>query len=307
MVIPELRNLTVGRLKQILVIKVDEGVVPVGGIGATYEERSSTHGHNVTRFANIQKTARKKTGTPVYAVQVPFRYKEFYVWIGTLGYHLRIAVILLSQTCRTGSVTALLLVVVQAHIIKIAAAPVNKLLVLLESAAGNDLDRGVYLAHLRTELAYGSLVLDYAHLPHLVVNLPVFHIVRRRMSVGRTLGTPLSGGRLIAIAQPVKSILQYSFVLALRTVKAHSYHNDRLGIDLPTKTYEFIGAETVLVIVHPHPVRPAYPLLLRTYSPFPVVLGNIAAAGPSEAGGMKLLYSLQNIGTESSCIQSPLG
>ena len=73
MVVPELGNLTVGGLEQILIVEIDKGVVPVGGIGTAYEQCRSTHRHYVASFAHIEETTREETGSPVDAVKIPFR------------------------------------------------------------------------------------------------------------------------------------------------------------------------------------------------------------------------------------------
>ena len=96
---------------------------------------------------------------------------------------------------------------VQAEIVKVLAATLDKLLILLESTACNDFDGGVYLAHCFAEITHTLLIAVDTHLPHLIVNLPVLHVVRFWMSIRGTLRTPFIGGRSIAVAQPVDRIL----------------------------------------------------------------------------------------------------
>ena len=170
---------------------------------------------------------------------------------------------------------------VQTQVVKVIAAALDELLILAESATGDNLDGWVYLAHLGTKVAHALLITVDTHFPHLVVYLPVFHIVRFRMSVGSTLRTPFVSGRGIAVAQPVKRILKNAVILVGRTFKLDTHYDDRLGIDLTAEAYEFIGAEAVLVIVHPHPVCPPLTVLLRADAPLPVVLCHIAAAWPA--------------------------
>ena len=71
MVVPKLCHLTVRRLEHILVIEVDEGVVPVRGICTTNEQRRCTHRHHITSLARIQEATGKETSSPVDAIQVP--------------------------------------------------------------------------------------------------------------------------------------------------------------------------------------------------------------------------------------------
>ena len=122
------------------------------------------------------------------------------------------------------------------------------------------------------------------------------------MSVGGTLRTPLVGGGGIAVAQPVHSILENAVVLVGWTLKLDAYYDNRLAVDLAAEADKLIGAEAVLVIIHPHPVCPALTLLLRANAPFPVVLRHVTATRPAQAGGVQLLHGLQDIRTESAQI-----
>ena len=124
------------------------------------------------------------------------------------------------------------------------------------------------------------------------------------MTVGRAHTAPLACSRLVAICHPVARVLEYLFVLRFRTVKAHAHHNHRFGVDFTAEAYELIRAEAVLVVVHPHPVRPALPLLLRAYAPFPVVLGHISSSRPAQTGRVQILYRLENIRPESAQLAS---
>ena len=180
------------------------------------------------------------------------------------------------------------------------ADALDELLILAESAASDDFDLRVYLPHRAAEVAHTFLIAVDSHLPHLIVNLPILHVVRFWMSVCGTLRTPLIRSRSITIAQPVDRILKNLVVLLGRTFELHAYHDDRLRIHLTAEMYELIGAEAVLVVVHPHPVSPTLTVLLRANAPFPVVLRHVAAAGPSQTGGMQFLHGLQDVGAESA-------
>ena len=120
------------------------------------------------------------------------------------------------------------------------------------------------------------------------------------MSVCSAYTSPLSCSRFIAICHPIYSILKNSRSFRLRTVEAHRNHNYRFCIDLTAESDELVSTEAVLVIIHPHPVRPSVSFLLRTDSPFPVVLRDITAARPTETCRMKILYCLEDIRTETA-------
>ena len=72
MIIPHVSNLVVRCHEQILIIKINEGIVPVRSISATYKQSRSTHGHHIRIFAHVQEFAGEKTGPPVNRVEIPF-------------------------------------------------------------------------------------------------------------------------------------------------------------------------------------------------------------------------------------------
>ena len=307
MIVPKLGNLTVGSLEQILIVEIDKGVVPVGGIGTADKQGCCTHSHYIAGLAHIEETACKEACTPVDTVEVPLGDKEFDVGVRTVGYHLGIVVVLLTQAHRTAGIATLLLVMMQTEVIEILTATLDELLVLAETTTGDNLDAGIDLTHGGAEIAYTLLVALDTHLPHLIINLPVLHVVRLGMTVGSTLGTPLIGSGGIAVTQPVNGILQYLIVLAGGALELNAYHDNRLGVNLATETDKLVGTKAVLIVIHPHPVVPTLTVLLRTDTPLPVVLGHITATRPAQTGGMKLLNGLQDVGTESTQIDTTLG
>ena len=306
MIIPQLCYLTVRSLEQILIVEVDERIIPVGRIRTTDEQGRSTHRHDIPLFTHIEESTSKQSRTPVDAVQVPLRDEQLDVRIRTVGNHLRITVVLLSQSYRSCSITTLLFIVMQTQIVEIVTAALDELLILAEPATSDDLDRRINLPHRRTEVAHALLIAVDTHLPHLIVNLPILHVIGFRMTVCRSLRTPFIRGRSIAVAHPVHRILKNLIILLGRTLELHAHHDNRFRIHLTTEAYELIRTETVLVVVHPHPVCPALAVLLRTDTPFPVVLCHISSARPAHTSGMQLLHSLQDIRTESAQILTRL-
>src|ERR1035437_2854998 len=89
-----------------------------------------------------------------------------------------------------------------------------------------------------------------------------------------------------------------------RPVKPDTYNHYRLGIDLTAELNKFISSKTILIVVHPHIVRPSHTIFLWTNSPLPAVLCGIATSRPTEIGRMKFFYCLINIRSETSNLDS---
>ena len=126
------------------------------------------------------------------------------------------------------------------------------------------------------------------------------------MSVCGTLCSPLVSSGSIAIAHPVHCILKYTVIFIGRALKLYTYHYHGLGIYLTAELDELISAKTVLVIIHPHPVRPALTVLLGADTPLPIILGHISTAWPAQTGRMQFLNGLQNIRPETAQVLTSL-
>ena len=189
----------------------------------------------------------------------------------------------------------------EAEVVEILAGTIDESLVLAtETTACDDLDRRVNLTHLHRQLTHEAFISLDTHLPHFVVDLPILHVVWFRMAVGGTYLTPLACSRLVAVSEPVKRLLNDLFSFRIRTLEMDRNHDYRLCIDLAAELDELVCSEAVLVIIHPHPVRPSVSFLLRSDTPFPVILSYIAAAWPAQTCRMEILYSLKDVRTETA-------